>query len=174
MYVASHTHAPGCCGAYSLRLTTSSSCCVTAASSAATATCSDGILNGDESDTDCGHSDDGCSLCSSGRVCASTSNCDLDTVCATNSGSNLCTEIGITEAGEYVLFEAVLHGSLSAEDFVGDLRQGYLEAVAAELGVAVRYDTPPVPFRHTVPPPPARATMAHGTVAMVGDGTDYA
>ena len=102
-------------------------------------TCSDGELNGDESDTDCGHTNDGCSLCDAGRVCTTTSNCAVDTICASDSGSNLCTDVGSGAAGTYVLFEAVLHGTLTAEDFVDSLRSAYLTEVAALLGVDIAY-----------------------------------
>ena len=96
------------------------------------ASCSDGILNADESDVDCGHTNNGCSLCDSGFLCTSSQNCGAGLVCARRSSdqAKVCIPRTSGKAGRYITVRLTIHGSLVHFRFRGRLRQLFIKWLA--------------------------------------------
>ena len=98
-------------------------------------TCSDGIVNGFETDIDCGIEDleIGCGLCAQGLACETSENCDGELVCS--AGTNTCTA-PVRQIGVYVEMAGVKLQGVNKKQFLESLAEPYKASIAAATGAS--------------------------------------
>jgi hypothetical protein len=107
------------------------SCVLPISSSCGTSECVDGLLNGRESDIDCGGSAVECSRCAMGRACRASSDCAAGSVCSTRQA---CVPAApLAAAAFFVTTRFTLTGTVELSGFSGPAQAALVDAVVREL-----------------------------------------